>query len=121
MRSPNTHRVLNEVGDMRIRRARLFVALLLVVSAGFSGAVSVRAQSLPAPEEFLGFKVGMDKKLARWEQVVDYMQRAYKVSDRVRFTELGKSTMGNPFIMLAISSPANLARLEEIRANQAKL
>lgn len=106
---------------MKIRRAHLFVALLLSVSAGLSDAASARAQSLPTPEEFLGFKVGTDKKLARWDQVVDYMQRAAKASDRVRFTELGTSTMGNPFVMLAISSPANLARLEEIRANQAKL
>src|SRR6202171_1617089 len=79
------------------------------------------AQSLPSPEEFLGFKVGTDKKLARWDQVVDYFGRAAKSSDRVRLAELGKSTMGDPFIMLTISSPKNLARLEEIRANQNKL
>ncbi len=106
---------------MKIRWTCLLVASLLMACAMFIVAPPARAQSLPAPEEFLGFKVGTDKKLARWDQVVDYMQRAAKASERVRFTELGKSTMGNPFVMLAISSPANLARLEEIRANQSKL
>jgi len=110
-----------EQGHMKIRWTCLLVASLLMACAMFIATPPARAQSLPAPEEFLGFKVGTDKKLARWDQVVDYMQRAAKASERVRFMELGKSTMGNPFVMLAISSPANLARLEEIRANQSKL
>jgi hypothetical protein len=98
------------------RRDPAFVALLLAVFAA-----TAAAQSLPAPEQYLGFKVGTDRKLATWEQVINYMQMAAKASDRVRYTEAGKSTMGHPFALLVISSPRNLARLEEIQANQRKL
>jgi hypothetical protein len=97
------------------------LAAVVIACVMLLASVPASTQSLPTPEEFLGFRVGTDRKLANWEQVVDYMGRAAKASDRVRFSELGKSTMGNPFIMLTISSPKNLARLEEIRANQNKL
>jgi hypothetical protein len=103
---------------MLIRRVVRLAAAILVVAALTATAA---AQSLPTPEQFLGFRVGTDKKLARWDQVVEYMQMAARASDRVRFAEMGKSTMGNPFILLTISSPANLARLEEIKADQRKL
>ncbi|MBI1750408.1 MAG: hypothetical protein HY234_16005 [Acidobacteria bacterium] len=96
------------------RLLRLFAAVLLVTACA-------AAQELPTPEKYLGFRVGTDKKLARWDQVIEYMQMAAKASDRVRYTELGKSTMGHPFALMVISSPANLSRLSEIQANQCKL
>lgn len=91
----------------------------LVIAVCF--AATLAAQELPTPEKFLGFRVGTDKKLATWPQVVEYMKLAARGSDRVRYTELGPSTMGHPFPLMIISSPANLARLEEIKANQRKL
>jgi hypothetical protein len=36
-------------------------------------------------------------------------------SDRVMVREMGPSTLGNPFLVLFVSSPDNLARLDEIR------
>ncbi len=102
---------------MRFRRWTPALAVLLV--AAF--AATAVAQNLPTPEQYLGFKVGTDRKLATWEQVINYMQMAAKASDRVRYAELGKSTMGHPFALLVISSQRNLARLEEIQANQRKL
>ncbi len=97
----------------------VFVSIPLLAAA--IAAMRPQTAALPEPEAYLGFRVGTDRKLARWDQVVEYMQMAARGSDRVRFTELGKTTMGNPYIQLTISSPQNLARLEEIRANQRKL
>ena len=101
-------------------RRRLSLASLLSLLA-FACVVSARAQSLPAPEQYLGFRVGIDKKLATWPQVVAYMQMAAKSTDRIRYQELDKSTMSHPFPLLVISSPANLARLDDIRATQRRL
>ncbi len=95
-------------------------ALVAVIVTLFLGSTAL-AQSLPAPEEYLGFRVGTDRKLATWEQVVRYMKMAAQASDRILFEEIGKSTMGHPFILLTISSPRNLARMEEIRADQRRL
>ncbi len=89
--------------------------------AVLSLGLALGAQGLPTPEQFLGFRVGTDKKLARWDQVVEYMNMAARASDRIRVEELGKSSMGHPFLLLTISSPANLARLKEIQADQRRL
>ena len=42
------------------------------------------AGPLQSPEQFFGFKVGADNKLARWDKIVDYMKLAAADSDRVR-------------------------------------
>ncbi|HLE37557.1 MAG TPA: M14 family zinc carboxypeptidase, partial [Candidatus Acidoferrales bacterium] len=99
------------------RLTRAFVLFF----AALAFAPSALAQALPTPEQYLGFRVGTDKKLATWPQVVAYMQMAARSSDRVRYEELAKSTMGHPFPLVAISSPANLARLDDIRSAQRQL
>ena len=97
---------------MRIR----IVALLLLSS------IAVTAQTkLPAPADVLGFTPGDDRKLASWSQVVEYFERLDQASDRVTFQTLGQTTMGKPFVMATISSPANLARLEEFKKIQDQL
>jgi hypothetical protein len=106
---------------MRNRHAPRVLSAFLLACIVCAAAGAACAQSLPTPEQYLGFRVGTDKKIASWPQVVEYMSMAARASDRVRVAELGKSTMGNPFILLTISSPANLARLDEIRANQRRL
>lgn len=70
---------------------------------------------IPVPEEILGFVPGDDRKLASWNQVIAYFEALAKSSDRVKFEELGKSTMGQPFVMATISAPENLARLDEYK------
>ncbi|MBV9956955.1 MAG: hypothetical protein JO360_00985, partial [Acidobacteria bacterium] len=101
---------------MRMHRPAL---LSLALSLLF--LVSARAAVVPAPEEVLGFRPGDDRKLASWQQVLDYFKKLDAASDRVRFEELGKSTMGRPFVLATISAPENLARLEEYRQIQAQL
>lgn len=100
------------------RRALKLTLLSLTISLLFF--VPARA-AVPAPEEVLGFRPGDDRRLASWQQVVDYFQRLDAASDRVRFEELGKSTLGKPFVLATISAPENLARLEEYRRIQAQL
>ncbi|MEP6741033.1 MAG: M14 family metallopeptidase [bacterium] len=73
---------------------------------------------IPAPEDLLGFTPGDDRKLASWNQVIGYFEALAKSSDRIRFEELGKSTMGQPFVMATISAPENLARLDDYRKIQ---
>ncbi len=76
---------------------------------------------VPAPEEVLGFRPGDDRRLASWREVVEYFRRLDAASERVQFAELGKTTMGAPFVMATISAPENLARLEEYRKIQEQL
>ena len=76
---------------------------------------------IPAPQEILGFTPGEDRKLASWNQVIDYFDRLDRASDRVVFETLGQTSMNKPFVMATISSPANLARLEEFKQIQDQL
>lgn len=59
--------------------------------------------------------MGEEKKLARWDKIVEYMQLVGKVSDRVIVEEVGKSTSGNPFLLMVISSPANLRNIQRFK------
>ncbi len=73
------------------------------------------ARNVTSPAEFFGFRMGDDRKIARWDKMVEYFHLLASESDRIRITELGKSTEGQPFILATISSPANLADLERFR------
>jgi Zinc carboxypeptidase len=98
-------------------RTRIVTLLLLFLVTG-----TVTSQTkIPTPAELLGFTPGDDRKLASWDQVIDYFQRLDGASDRVNFETLGNTTMGKPFVMATISSPANLARLEEYKKIQDQL
>src|ERR1700704_4671054 len=108
--------------------------LLLTLAAFFFLALSIQSDAIlrrsagaaqiktvPAPEEVLGFRPGDDRKLASWTQVVEYFQKLAGASDRVQFAEIGKSTMGKPFVYATISAPENLRRLNEFKEIQRQL
>jgi len=101
---------------MKRATARVLVALVWLALA-----LPARAQRIPSPEEFAGFRMGTDKQLLRWEKIVEYFYLVDQLSDRVEVRQLGKTTMGNPMILATISSPANLARQEELKAIQRQL
>ena len=101
-----------------IRRRTLLPILVLAV---MSTLVADAAGPLQTPEQFLGFKVGADNKLVRWDKIVDYMKLAAANSDRVRFRELGKTSDNNPFIALEISSPDTLKNLDRYKQMERKL
>src|SRR5258705_3549370 len=97
------------------RRPLIGVLVLL------STLVASAAGTLQTPEQFLGFKVGADNKLVRWDKIVDYMKLAAASSDRVRFRELGKTSDNNPFIALEISAPDTLKNLDRYKQLERKL
>ncbi|HEX8685490.1 MAG TPA: M14 family zinc carboxypeptidase, partial [Pyrinomonadaceae bacterium] len=108
------------------RALLLPLLLMLAPHAGPAGASHARqpapaAADVPAPERVLGFRPGDDRKLASWAQTVEYFRRLSQTSPRVRFEELGKTTLGAPFVLATVSAPENLARLEEFREIQRRL
>ena len=102
----------------------LLVSLLSSVSLTTSQGTqnpAATAAAIPAPADVLGFVPGDDRKLASWNQIVEYFQRLDQSSDRVKFETLGQTSMNKPFVMATISSPANLAKLDEYKQIQAQL
>ena len=88
--------------------------------ASLALALSAHAAVQP-PEQYFGFRIGADKKLVRWDKIVDYMQMVAANSGRVRFRNLGPTTSGNPFVLMEISSAENLRNLDRIKALERKL
>ena len=94
-------------------------SLARVVSTLFVS--SALLASVPTPEQYFGFRMGTDKKLARYDKIIDYFQAMAKGSDRVRYHNVGPTTQGHPFALLEISSAENLKNLEHLKALERKL
>jgi len=99
-----------------IKLTFLFTILPLI----FSYEITI-GQELPSPEKYFGHKMGEDRKLARWDKLVQYYQLLGENSDKMMVVNMGKTTLGNPFLALYISSVENLSRLEEYQKINAML
>jgi len=110
---------------MLSRRATAIVLaalpLVLLLLLDERGLVVAADHQVPTPEQFLGFRVGTDKKLARWDKIVEYLQLVARASDRVRFRELGKTTNNHPFVLLEISAPETLKNLDHFKQLERRL
>ena len=100
-----------------MRRAVLAVCLTLAAAAPAAEA----QRRVPTPASVLGFEPGTDRRLAGWDDIVAYFLALEGASDRVAVREIGRTTNGAPFIVVFISSPANLAALPKLGAIQRQL
>ncbi len=99
------------------------VALALGAALALAGA-HTRAQapaSIPSPEEFFGFPMGAEQELAAWNEMVDYFQLVDQRSDRVLVQELGKTTLGKPYLLAIVSSPETIRGLPRYQRMQKQL
>jgi hypothetical protein len=97
--------------------------LICLTALGFAPVAQpqAHAQSIPTPAQFAGHPVGADRKLVRWERIVEYMRMIDERSDRVQLQTLGKTTLGNEFIVVLVSSPSNLQRMDSLRETARRL
>ena len=97
------------------------VLLLLLLTLTLCVPAWTAAQQIPSPEQFFGHQMGADRQLARWDKLVEYYDMIGERSDRVQVWHMGPSTLGNPFLSIFVSSPENLANLDEIKRMNAIL
>jgi hypothetical protein len=79
------------------------------------------SKTVPTPHAALGDVAGAPGKLPYTKEVHDYMRMVEKASPRVKVYSIGKSEEGREMIAVAVSSEANLAKLDANRARLAKL
>src|SRR6267142_2770734 len=94
-------------------KARLVAFALSLI---LFSCIALSAQVRP-PEDYLGFRVGEDYKLADWQQITGYFNELGKSSDRIHVDVIGQTTLKKPFVRVTITSPENyakIARYEEI-------
>ena len=75
--------------------------------------------AIPTPQAFLGYPIG--SRYTRHDRLVAYFEQLAKVSDRVQIEHIGSSYEGRPLVLVTVSSPRNLARLEQIAAQRQQL
>ena len=104
------------------RRWPALAGAAMVVLATAPGSSDAQASKpLPTPESVFGFPVGADHKLFTYDQSIDYFKRLAAASNRIKLITVGKTSYGKPWTAAIISSPANLARLDQIRAVNMRL
>src|SRR5579863_8886203 len=79
------------------------------------------SKTVPTPKAVLGDVAGAPGILPYSKQVYEYMRMLEKASPRVKVYSIGTTEEGREMIAVAVSSEANLAKLEENRARLAKL
>jgi len=102
-----------------LRTIQIFTVVFLVL--GLWTQLAEAQKKIKSPEEYFGFQLGSDRKIARWDKIVDYYKLLEKESDKIKVINMGPSTMGNPFLVVIISSPENLANLNRLQEVNAKL
>src|SRR3954468_24218027 len=75
----------------------------------------------PAPESVLGHKPGDDFYLATYDESLAYFQKLAAGSDRVRLGRGGKASRGVDWQIAIISSPQNLAKLDQYKDTARRL
>ena len=99
---------------------RFVRAITLLAGLGLAGAfapsttLTAAPPAIPTPQQYFGFAIGADGELARYPKILDYFQLLAKQTDRVKYEELGRTTMGNSYPLLRISSPQNLKNFDRL-------
>ncbi len=89
-----------------MKRTLLFAFLLFWIFA--------EGQELKSPSEFLGYELGT--RFTRHHRVVDYCTYLSEtVPEMVQLQEYGQSYEDRPLLLLYLSTPENISRLEAIR------
>ncbi len=76
-------------------------------------------KSIPTPKEVLGFELG--ERYCEWSDVLRYVEAVDAVSERIKVVELGRTHEKRRFVQLIITSEANHANLDQIKADHMKL
>ncbi len=104
---------------MKARRSALAFGVLLVLNGVVSRAATPAVP--PSPREALGIDVGADRVLASYTESERYLRVLAQASNRVRVVALGPTVEGRTMIAAVVTSAANLARLDELRAGWARV
>src|ERR1700709_1722239 len=99
-------------------RKRMWVSCICFLL--LSAAAQLGAQ-VPTPSSILGHTPGDDFYLANYEEAVKYFHALAASSDRMKMFTVGKSTEGRDIEVGVISSPQNLARLDEYKKAAVRL
>ncbi len=89
-----------------LRKTIVWVTLLL--------GIAILGRGQQSPDEFFKVKVGADRTLVVYPDIVRYFHYLGRESARIKVTDEGTSTLGNPLILAFISSQQNIENLDDL-------
>jgi hypothetical protein len=128
---------MSRAADTVTRRARTGLTPMLTLAMALAGPPAGTAQQLPfdlpveldgvtgydpavpTPDSILGYRIG--QRHTRPAQLVDYFNAVAAASDRVTVQRHGVTHQGRPLVHAIVTSPANHARIDEIRRQNLRL
>ena len=110
----------------RSRRLEGLAGLVLAAAVMLSIAPAVSAQTVAptpvtSPREAFGQEVGDDYRLIDYTAFESWLKTVATQSNRIKLMEIGQSTEGRTMYVAAVSSPANIARLDRYQEIARKL
>ncbi len=91
------------------------------VLAAVTLAVGLAAQAPKSPEQFLGHRIGADGTLVTYSELDSYWHELAEASPRMQLENIGRTAYGQVQWLAVLSSPANLARRDELRVLSERL
>jgi murein tripeptide amidase MpaA len=102
-----------------MRHAALFAFVLAFVAT--VNPVAQSRSSVPSPDSVFGFAPGADYKLATYDQSIEYFRKLAAASRYIKLYEAGKTSQGRTMYYALISTPENLARVDQYRETWQRL
>jgi hypothetical protein len=94
-------------------------ALLAPLADGQSLSLPDVDPAIPSPAAFLGYPLG--SRFTRYPEVRSYLDALDAASPRVTTWKYGETYEHRPLLLVAISSEANIARIEALRSDRMRL
>ncbi|MFC3581463.1 M14 family metallopeptidase [Sphingomonas hylomeconis] len=84
-------------------------------------AAQAQTAAISTPLQVLGHEMGEDRYVPSYSDLVRYWRTLEGQSDRIRLIDIGATTEGRRQIVAVVSSPENLARLDQYRTISERL
>lgn len=89
---------------------------MLTIALLFLSCTLIHAQSVQSPEEFLGYQVGADFKIADYATIAKYFRHLSEHSDQIKYETIGKTSLGADMFMAVISSAENIRNVQKYKS-----
>lgn len=86
-----------------------------------TSVVADKSASIPSPKQYFGFDMGTSGELQTWNQVTGYLHLLGDRSNLVTYTNFAKTSLGNDYPYVLVSSAQNLSHINQIMADNARL
>ena len=94
-----------------------FSPLRVALCLSICSALHLTSSAQTSPQPFIGHELG--EAFTRHHLVVDYVEHMAEAVPHWELTTYGETSEGRPLLGLIMSSPENMVRLDELKAENA--